>query len=757
MGCGASAQLKALKEDVNRLKVENDNLKRQKLEVEDEVEQQIAEIEKLERRKESLQIQLQEKEDCIRYEKMRNMIMEEMVAAEQVNVRLHVRRVEAMKTEMLCHGYTNSLKEEEVEEAREESNPLVEALSKSLAGTGTEVYNLTLDHMTEQIESCKGLLSKAFQGRDKKNCSLLKSQEFKAALRDGCQRLTKNESELLMLRFLEDDDLHVNYNHFLLYFEQRYQMLKETGAIRKLYTDEEIESALESLFAIWMEDRRAVEDRLEEAESEDEPGYLPVQDFETVLQLIPEELGLAEVMALTQGFREKENVNIVKLISKLNAMSKAHAKKNIDTATAVAVAANKFKKGGHDAKERSEKAKKTLEKDVTVAKAIGKFKKGAENAKEREAKEQKKRENAAKNLGEQMAVAKAVIKFKKGGAKEHQRKLEEQRLKRENEEKVRQILASIALLYDTLQESLDKLADEGESSISQAVFIEQVEDICEDLAQKKVKLLAVFFADEGDDEQVNHESFLEKLLERRKQVTCENDHMLTEFEVTENGLSCDRCGKEGVLKGTTMFGCLSCDHDVCAECRDPPLPEPELESKGAAPEEDFEDNEAEEAGEEDAFQPTQQVEVFVVQKIKRKEYKKWEAAEIEEKLENGNYKVKFANQAASVEVEIPPERIRKPGDESHPKAVEVANSPKPPPPKKRRGGCCGRGAADAVRTPEEMNNPVVQNSPADNTQKQSNTTNENKTDENKEITEIEEETDSDDGSSSKNSRKGQGG
>lgn len=49
-------------------------------------------------------------------------------------------------------------------------------------------------------------------------------------------------------------------------------------------------------------------------------------------------------------------------------------------------------------------------------------------------------------------------------------------------------------------------------------------------------------------------------------ATCPSGHSLLEFQTQIFGFGCDVCGSLVVPEGATMFGCRSCNFDVCQEC-----------------------------------------------------------------------------------------------------------------------------------------------------------------------------------------------
>lgn len=55
-------------------------------------------------------------------------------------------------------------------------------------------------------------------------------------------------------------------------------------------------------------------------------------------------------------------------------------------------------------------------------------------------------------------------------------------------------------------------------------------------------------------------------------VNCEGGHGLTRNATEFAGYNCDACGKEDLPAGTSLWGCRSCDYDVCEDCWRQDLP-----------------------------------------------------------------------------------------------------------------------------------------------------------------------------------------
>ena len=55
---------------------------------------------------------------------------------------------------------------------------------------------------------------------------------------------------------------------------------------------------------------------------------------------------------------------------------------------------------------------------------------------------------------------------------------------------------------------------------------------------------------------------------RHGSQTCPSGHGLREFRTPNGSFGCDLCGHPGQFpRGTTMWGCRECNHDVCRACR----------------------------------------------------------------------------------------------------------------------------------------------------------------------------------------------
>jgi hypothetical protein len=133
---------------------------------------------------------------------LRNDILTEMVAAEQVNVRLQQRRSEALKWELLRQGGAA----DQLVAVTKAAPALAATLSASPPPPPKDM-SAVVESMTDIVASKQRTeLDQAFAGRDKAGTGRLSGVEFKDALKEGASALSREDRQLLTLRFLRDED-----------------------------------------------------------------------------------------------------------------------------------------------------------------------------------------------------------------------------------------------------------------------------------------------------------------------------------------------------------------------------------------------------------------------------------------------------------------------------------------------------------------------------------------------------------------------
>jgi Ca2+-binding EF-hand superfamily protein len=163
--------------------------------------------------------------------KMRNEVLTEMVAAEQVNAKLHGRRCEALKWELLRLGQS-----EEAVNGLGSSSPVRRgSLSSTLKGTGTVtgVYDMSaaMERMTDMTRGNEGAMMDAFRGRDKGGTGRLGASDFKDALREALPDLPREDRNLVALRFMDQGDETVAYEGVVETFRKKSARKRLKGGI----------------------------------------------------------------------------------------------------------------------------------------------------------------------------------------------------------------------------------------------------------------------------------------------------------------------------------------------------------------------------------------------------------------------------------------------------------------------------------------------------------------------------------------------
>jgi hypothetical protein len=139
---------------------------------------------------------------------LRNDILTEMVAAEQVNVRLQQRRSEALKWELLRQGGAA----DQLAAVTKAAPTLAATLSASPPPPPKDM-SAVVESMTDIVASKQRTeLDQAFAGRDKAGTGRLSGVEFKDALKEGASTLSREDRQLLTLRFLRDEDETVSHH-----------------------------------------------------------------------------------------------------------------------------------------------------------------------------------------------------------------------------------------------------------------------------------------------------------------------------------------------------------------------------------------------------------------------------------------------------------------------------------------------------------------------------------------------------------------
>ncbi|CAM9596336.1 unnamed protein product [Chrysoparadoxa australica] len=217
-------QTSKLKAELRRVEAEKAELARERREMERQVDQTGRETEK---RVEMLS-------HAKKVLEMKAEILTEMVATEQVNVKLQVRRSEALKWELLRQGTT----QEHLDQISLEAPELALGLKKDPAG-GSQNYSMAdaINRMVVIVKRQAEDLRAAFHGRDKQDTGVMHITDFKDALKEVNPSVDRMDCQLLSLRFSGDnqDDDHVDYKAFMLFFERKIAQRKLDAAGSKKY------------------------------------------------------------------------------------------------------------------------------------------------------------------------------------------------------------------------------------------------------------------------------------------------------------------------------------------------------------------------------------------------------------------------------------------------------------------------------------------------------------------------------------------
>ena len=155
--------------------------------------------------------------------KLRNEVLTEMVATEQVAVKLQQKRTEALKWELLRRGGTKEELDTLTAAAPEFAQTL--SLSSTMPGplnlSGTYDMSDAVEKMTQVVRKMHKDLLEAFEARDKGRAGKLGAPEFKDALKEVVPELPREDRQLLALRFLHEDDSEVDYLEFMDFFKRK--------------------------------------------------------------------------------------------------------------------------------------------------------------------------------------------------------------------------------------------------------------------------------------------------------------------------------------------------------------------------------------------------------------------------------------------------------------------------------------------------------------------------------------------------------
>ncbi|KAG5185176.1 hypothetical protein JKP88DRAFT_289401 [Tribonema minus] len=163
---------------------------------------------------------------------LKNDILTEMVAAEQVNARLQQRRSEALKWELLRRGTSA----DKLAAIAREAPELGATLSRSAPlppaphnmSTAVEAMGALMDGPRRaDVETALG-------ARDRGGAGWLSAVDFKDALREAAPELPREGRQLLALRFAREEDDTVPYVEFLEFFKQRAARRHLQGAMTAL-------------------------------------------------------------------------------------------------------------------------------------------------------------------------------------------------------------------------------------------------------------------------------------------------------------------------------------------------------------------------------------------------------------------------------------------------------------------------------------------------------------------------------------------
>eukprot|EP00903_Cladosiphon_okamuranus_P011997 g11266.t1 len=142
---------------------------------------------------------------------LQNELLTEMVAAEQVNVKLQERRNEALKWELLRQGGCQEKFDNIAKEVPDLADTLRADTADVLHGVAKHDMSEAIEHVVHRIGDVKEDLQKAFLARDTSHSGALGGSAFKDALKESFPDMPREDRQLLMLRFIREVDQSVDY------------------------------------------------------------------------------------------------------------------------------------------------------------------------------------------------------------------------------------------------------------------------------------------------------------------------------------------------------------------------------------------------------------------------------------------------------------------------------------------------------------------------------------------------------------------
>ncbi|CAM9208018.1 unnamed protein product, partial [Scytosiphon promiscuus] len=146
---------------------------------------------------------------------LQNELLTEMVAAEQVNVKLQERRNEALKWELLRQGGCQEKFDSIAKEVPNLADTLRADTNDVLHGLAKHDMAEAVEHVVCGIRDAKEDLQEAFLARDTGRTGALGGSAFKDALKETFPDMPREDRQLLMLRFVREVDQSVDYREFL--------------------------------------------------------------------------------------------------------------------------------------------------------------------------------------------------------------------------------------------------------------------------------------------------------------------------------------------------------------------------------------------------------------------------------------------------------------------------------------------------------------------------------------------------------------
>ncbi|CAB1096682.1 unnamed protein product [Ectocarpus sp. CCAP 1310/34] len=154
---------------------------------------------------------------------LQNELLTEMVAAEQVNVKLQERRNEALKWELLRQGGCQETFDSIAKEVPVLGDTLRADTADVLHGVAKHDMAEAIEHVVCRIGEVKDGLQEAFVARDTGRTGALGGAAFKDALKESFPDMPREDRQLLMLRFVREVDQSVDYGEFLEFCRHKAQ------------------------------------------------------------------------------------------------------------------------------------------------------------------------------------------------------------------------------------------------------------------------------------------------------------------------------------------------------------------------------------------------------------------------------------------------------------------------------------------------------------------------------------------------------